>query len=198
MVETSETSGESSDWEVIQHPSYQSSSPPPPSPPSQGRLVDLELIIRDNFYDGGSSIFPPSEHEDLPLFREDSTSPTVMLPSQSPSSFACSDAGLPKEQQAKSDSRFLVVMNEIGTRMYTFGRRVFQVFLCSNSRCSSIVPAAVMVFALFACMKILQWRNRLLLLMKEKDQRISHLLHQISHMNEILSARRKVPVLQIN
>ncbi|XP_021747317.1 uncharacterized protein LOC110713150 [Chenopodium quinoa] len=193
MVETSESSGESSDWELVQHSSDQPSSPPP-----QGQLLGYEMVIRDNFY-GDNSIFPPSEHEDLPLLGEASGSPRNTSPRrQSSLSSACTDIGSPKEQQTKSDTRLSIMMNVMGTRMYTFGRKVFQVFLCSSSRrCFSIFPATAIVVALLACVKILQWRNRLLVLIREKDQRISQLLHQIAHMNEILSARRKVPVLRI-
>ncbi|BAT74480.1 uncharacterized protein HKW66_Vig0002190 [Vigna angularis] len=35
-------------------------------------------------------------------------------------------------------------------------------------------------------------------LLKEKDEKISQLLHQIAQLNEVLSSRRKVPVHQIN
>ncbi|KNA04822.1 hypothetical protein SOVF_196160 [Spinacia oleracea] len=190
MVGSSEISEESSDWEVIQHPfDHRASSPPP-----QGQLLGYEIVIRDNYYDDNSSIFPPSEHEDLPLVGEqDSDSLQSPLPS------AGSNTGALEEEKMKPDSRLSIMMNEIGTRMFTFGTRLFQVFLCSNStRCFSIFPAAALMVALFAIVKILQWRNRFLLLVREKDQRISQLLHQIAHMNEILSARRKVPVLRIN
>ncbi|KMT06998.1 hypothetical protein BVRB_6g153300 [Beta vulgaris subsp. vulgaris] len=187
MVKSSEFSEESGDWEVIQHPSsYQPSSPPP-----DGQLFGFDLVIRDDFYDDSSSIFPPSEHEDLPLL-EDCSSPRIVSPSRSPSSPACSEI--------KSDSRLSIMMNDIRNRMYTVGKRMFQVFICSSSnrKYFSIIPATMLALALFASLRILQWRNHLVLLIRERDQRISQLLHQIAHMNEILSARRKVPVMRIN
>uniref|UniRef100_A0A803MNJ1 Uncharacterized protein n=1 Tax=Chenopodium quinoa TaxID=63459 RepID=A0A803MNJ1_CHEQI len=113
MVETSESSGESSDWELVQHSSDQPSSPPP-----QGQLLGYEMVIRDNFY-GDNSIFPPSEHEDLPLLGEDSGSPRNTSPRQLSLSSACSDIGSPKEQQIKSDTRLSIMMNVIGTRIIT-------------------------------------------------------------------------------
>lgn len=192
MVETSEISEESSDWVVIQ----QTHNHQPSSPPPQGQLLEFELVIRDDYYNDGSSIFPPSEHEDLPFLEEDCDSSRNMSSPRSSSPYARSDIGAPTEEQ---HSRLSITMNEIGTRLYTFGRRVFHVFIYSSSRrCSSIFPATALVVALFACIKILQWRNRLLFIIRERDQRISQLLHQIAHMNEILSARRKVPVLRIN
>uniref|UniRef100_A0A803L1W1 Uncharacterized protein n=1 Tax=Chenopodium quinoa TaxID=63459 RepID=A0A803L1W1_CHEQI len=112
MVETSESSGESSDWELVQHSSDQPSSPPP-----QGQLLGYEMVIRDNFY-GDNSIFPPSEHEDLPLLGEASGSPRNTSPRrQSSLSSACTDIGSPKEQQTKSDTRLSIMMNVMGTRI---------------------------------------------------------------------------------
>ncbi|CAO2829538.1 unnamed protein product [Amaranthus hypochondriacus] len=193
---SSDISEESNDWVEIENSLNQPSSPLP-----QQQRLEYELIIRDNFYDDGSFVFPPSEHEDLPLVEDEEYcySPRIMSSTRSPLSSACSEVSPPKDLSIQSsDSTLSVMMNRIGTGMYTLGRRMYRVFLCSSRGYSYIVPASAMtIAALLLYVKILQWRKRILHLLREKDQRISQLMHQIAHMNEILSARRKVPVLRI-
>ena len=172
---SSDISEESKDWVEIENPfNHQPSSPPP----RQQRL-EYELIIRDNFYDDGSSVFPPSEHEDLPLVEDEEYcySPRIMSSTQSPLSSACSEVSPLKDLSIQSsDSTLFVMMNRIGTGMYTLGRRMYRVFLCSSSRFSYIVPASAMtIVALLLYVKILQWRKRILHLLREKDQVICNL-----------------------
>ncbi|POO03477.1 hypothetical protein TorRG33x02_006820 [Trema orientale] len=70
------------------------------------------------------------------------------------------------------------------------------------------VVAAVLLSLLYARLRRRpRWRpralrrrddnGRLLLLLREKDEKISQLLFQIAEMNEALSARRRVPVIRI-
>ncbi|GMI99878.1 hypothetical protein like AT2G03310 [Hibiscus trionum] len=64
--------------------------------------------------------------------------------------------------------------------------------------------AALLVSFVYAKMK--KWRarfkqeskDRLIVLVQEKDQKINQLLFQIAHMKELISARRGVPVLRVN
>ncbi|XP_039069485.1 uncharacterized protein LOC120216037 [Hibiscus syriacus] len=64
--------------------------------------------------------------------------------------------------------------------------------------------AALVVSFVYA--KTSKWRarvkeeskERLIVLVQEKDQRIKQLLFQIAHMKEVISARRRVPVLRVS
>ncbi|KAL9246358.1 hypothetical protein vseg_019903 [Gypsophila vaccaria] len=196
---TSEISNEFSDWEEVLD-LYDRHQPPSSSPTEQQNL-EFRLVLRENYYSDGSSVFPPTEHEGLPLLpsvgksEEEDTLSVSSLPG------AVSDMDSWTQRGIEPDSKLSRGVCGISA----VGRRMFMVFV-TNVRCqisglrrgSVIVPGAVLAVAIFACLKILQWKNRLLLLIREKDQRISQLLSQIAHMNEILSARRKVPILRIN
>lgn len=164
-----EISEEFSDWEEIQYP--YSNQPSSPSP--QAQRLDLELVIRDNFYDDGSSIFPPSEHEDLPLVPEKCNSPenAVTASSSSPSPLPVSETD-PTDQQRLGVNSKMTVINDGIRRM---GKRMSAMIGYSfhYCRCPLMVPATALAAAVFACLKIVQWRNRVLLLIREKDQVIN-------------------------
>ncbi|KAK9675957.1 hypothetical protein RND81_11G044300 [Saponaria officinalis] len=191
----SEISDEFSDWEEVSDPYDHRQLPSSPPNPQN---VEYRLVLRENYYSDGSEIFPPTEHEGLPLLPTVCKSEEEDTLSVSSLSGAVSETDSSTQRRVESDSKLSVIMRGVG-------RRMFAVFV-TNFRCqvsglrpgSVVVPGAVIAVAVFACLKILQLKNRLLLLIREKDQRISQLMSQIAQMNEILSARRKVPILRIN
>lgn len=150
-----------------------------------------------------SSSFPEAQHLDLEIKQDDlpfqlqedrespENAPSSPLPLQG------SGTDTLRQQQKKSDSKLSDVMGEVKTVICAMGRKMVT-GLGFSFRCPTFVPAAALAVVILAWMKIVQGRNHLLLLLREKDQRISQLLHQIAHMNEILSARRRVAILRIN
>ncbi|XWS64222.1 hypothetical protein CRYUN_Cryun06bG0168000 [Craigia yunnanensis] len=91
-----------------------------------------------------------------------------------------------------------IVKVAAGVRYYmAFGWGVWSVGAVSG------VVAAVLLSLVYA--KVRRWRARvkeekyrLIFLIQEKDQKINQLLVQLAHMNELLSARRRVPVLRVS
>ncbi|XP_039051799.1 uncharacterized protein LOC120193359 [Hibiscus syriacus] len=66
------------------------------------------------------------------------------------------------------------------------------------------IGGALLVSFVYAKMR--KWRarvkeeskDRLIVLVQEKEQKINQLLFQIAHMKELISARRSVPVLRVS
>ncbi|XP_074278751.1 uncharacterized protein LOC141602355 [Silene latifolia] len=192
---TSENSEGFSDWEEVRDPYGQQS---PSSHPDEQSL-EFQMVLKENYYSDGSPVFPPTEHEGLPLLpvdcksseEEDSLS-VASLP------VVDSDTDDSRHDQMKQDSNISVVISKVKGRFLKVFATKFRFKISSMKRGSVLVPGALLAVALFACFKFLQWKNRVLNLIREKDQRISQLLSQVAQMNEILSARRKVPILRIN
>ncbi|GAB4840060.1 hypothetical protein Ancab_020769 [Ancistrocladus abbreviatus] len=161
------------------------------------------------------SMFPPSVHESLETASEED-------PSQE-SSAAPPAALLGSENEADPPrSRWLEwrlqVVGEIGRQMKlwvcNFSKRiiwvvsncwpfmVYRVKFCSAALTASLVAAAVvsLLRARMLQRHRVAWEKKideLHLLITEKDQRINQLVIQIAQMNEMLSARRRVPVVRI-
>ncbi|KAF8390172.1 hypothetical protein HHK36_024694 [Tetracentron sinense] len=200
-MEEDEISEGLKDWEEIQ-----SSSSAQAQAEAQTHSRPWETVVRRNSLYDYSSVFPPSDHEGLPISSQDD------LPQEEPE-----PESEPSSPSPSADSR-LQVVGDIA-KWFSFG---FQV-LCSKfihisssvrsysasrgkvwiSAPTTGVVAAAMLLSMFYMMlrqsrrRSRQEKNdRLILLIKEKDEKINQLLHQISQMNEVLSARCRVPVLR--
>ncbi|KAJ8433248.1 hypothetical protein Cgig2_023200 [Carnegiea gigantea] len=179
-MESSEISEEITDWQEIQFPSNSHTSSSSPPAEHLNRSTGIK------------------EQEDLPFHPEEGSEPVEKVDSSpSPLSSQGSETDLPHHLQMKSDSKLLVFLGEVKTIICASWKRMTTA-LRSSFQCPTFVPAAALAVVILACVKIVQGRNRLFFLIREKDRRISQLLHQIAHMNDILSARRRVPVLRIN
>ncbi|KDP41245.1 hypothetical protein JCGZ_15652 [Jatropha curcas] len=172
--------------------------------------VQPEIILQDDL-----SVFPPSYHEGLQISPPQPpplppSPPDSQPPIQPSSVVVCSAEG--EEVFSPSPDSKAKVGNEIGKCLrWRFEiLRSGIVWIASRARGGSGFWSLASVSAVFATavllyLKLQKWRqwvreeseNRLIHLIKEKDQKISQLLLQIAQMNEMLSARRKVPVVRV-
>lgn len=171
------------EWEQIQPPSLSKNTPPLPSiPPSEWDMV----AIRDNYLQDSLSFFPPNQHEGLPVSPQDEEEPNLPLgPSPSSSAVSSSSAEL-KSGDVNDVGRVLSVRSTIlysgivriaaKVRYYTANLVGFRSFLSVTG-----VVVAVVLSLLYARMR--RWRtrvqeenNRLILLIKDKDQVLSFLI----------------------
>ncbi|GJU32460.1 hypothetical protein Tco_1176049 [Tanacetum coccineum] len=154
------------------------------------------------------SVFPPSDHEDLPV-----TTPPP--PSSSSSSGVDETDIVPHEQEETgTDGKIL-------SRLGDFRSGVFRVLYGIHGKVgvwSFAAVVSVLVVGVFG-IRWQRWKtrirnqanDRMMLLINQKDevavnfvvtalfclQKIKQLLIQIDQLNEILSARRRVPVHRI-
>ncbi|GMH01756.1 hypothetical protein Nepgr_003595 [Nepenthes gracilis] len=197
-----ESSEDINGWEEIQSPNRQSA------------VQNSGLVIRDNFYDGDFSVFPPGEHEGIQTVSEEnpssanSDSPQPPPPSEDPT----------VAQRKQRLGLGLQVVGEIGRQMrlricklsgtISGPASILRSLMAFRTKFWRLKSAAALVAALVLCMvcskmmrrrKQVRERNRddLRLLITEKDQKINQLLVRIAQMNELLSARRRVPVVRI-
>uniref|UniRef100_A0A5B7BNB7 Transmembrane protein n=1 Tax=Davidia involucrata TaxID=16924 RepID=A0A5B7BNB7_DAVIN len=190
-MEDATASEELNEWEQIQST----------TPTETRRWVDV-VVMRDNYLND-SSTFPPSNHEGLPITPQDNQS----LHS-SPSS--ASDEG--------DDGNAVSVAGEIGRRLrlhlrllssgvYRIAFTVRNYAVCRGGFWSFVSVTGVLAALLMSLVyvNLQRWRRRVqqenkdlpILLIREKDEKIKQLLLQIAQMNELLSARRRVPVLRV-
>ncbi|GMN29720.1 hypothetical protein TIFTF001_047955 [Ficus carica] len=174
-----------------------------------------------------SPVVPPHPHEpNSPSPSSSSSSPTpppsppaaAAVPSSSSSTNAKRDE---EATRRRSDSR-LVAAREIGKRFrLRLGILSAEVLRAASKVCNyrmivgrfwsiASVTGVVTTVLLSLCLLYLKlkprWRTRitlrddrerLILLLNDKDEKISQLLVQIAEMNEALSVRRRVPVLRV-
>ncbi|KAJ0037247.1 hypothetical protein Pint_23578 [Pistacia integerrima] len=191
------------EWEQIQLPSLSNNTPPLPTTPSS----EWDMVaIRDNYLQDSLSFFPPNQHEGLPVppqVEEEPNSPS----GSSPSSTVSSSSAELRPRNVNDIWRVLSLRSTVlcsGIVRIAAKVRYRAVNLVGFRSFLSVtgVIAAVLLSLLYARMR--RWRsrvqeenNRLILLVKEKDQKIGQLLIQVAQMNELLSARVKVPVIRI-
>ncbi|EEF39979.1 uncharacterized protein LOC8281855 [Ricinus communis] len=152
------------------------------------------------------SIFPPINHEGLQVPPQPPPPPpdTQTDPSEPSSTTVCNN-GEEGEKGLLSDStgkRLKLRVEILKSWVVAIANRgdVRSGFWSFGS-ISAVVAAAVLIYT-----RVQRWRqwirekraNSLLLLIKEKDQKISQLLLQIANMNKTLSTRRKVPVIRVD
>ncbi|PON54172.1 hypothetical protein PanWU01x14_197210 [Parasponia andersonii] len=194
------------EWEQIDSP-----FPLTRHPPSQQSMSPS--AINDNQIPPTIPLEPNS-----PSSSSSSSSPTPP-PSSSSTTLRPEEEARRSLPPPRSDSR-LVLVKEIANQLrLRFGILSREVLGAAYKVCNykliagkfwSIasvagVVAAVLLSLLYA--RLRRWRpralrrgddnGRLLLLLRERDEKISQLLFQIAEMNEALSARRRVPVIRV-
>ncbi|KAL9149249.1 hypothetical protein ABFS82_12G097300 [Erythranthe guttata] len=151
------------------------------------------------------SIFPPRNHEDLPISNENRHSqeqePSIGL--LLPSSESDDDGVLRRWIRLRLGDAQIGIFRFAGTvGKYVPSKGAFRSFAWTSGG----VAAAVLLVWFLHRRILLWWRRRvqlksgnesLVTLVREKDERINQLLLQIATMNEILLARRRVPVIRV-
>ncbi|EOY01827.1 hypothetical protein QUC31_013587 [Theobroma cacao] len=191
-----------SEWEQIESPTYST-----PHPTDMVAVKDNDVRRQHEL-----SVFPPSHHEGLDITSEaedDEEGEEVHVRDEEVNSAVLESWSSTGDE---GNSRPLRKANGIG-EILTSGIvkvaarvRCFVAFgwgVWSFGAVGGVV-AAVLMSLVYA--KVRRWRTRvkgekkdqLEFLIQEKDQKINQLLVQIAHMNELLSARRRVPVLRVS
>ncbi|KAK6931281.1 hypothetical protein RJ641_003074 [Dillenia turbinata] len=182
------------DWEQIESPNLR-------IPSSQSKPFIEKLIIRDDFFNGEDcSVFPPENHEGLSV-------PPRSEDTLSPSSSTDEEVSEERDWSPKSKERSLGVRLSEASRSLRISPIAFNVKSLVGVTTSFGVIAAVATSLMYLNARMKRWRRkvveenlgkvkRLLLLLQERDEKISSLLLQIAKLNEILAARRRVPVFR--
>ncbi|OMO71865.1 hypothetical protein COLO4_27972 [Corchorus olitorius] len=201
-----------SEWEQIQYSPTNSTSP----------TTDM-IPIKDNDLRHELSVFPPSCREDLEVKPEEQEQEEVhhiQNDEEVNSSVQDSWSTTGEEAEAESNPLPLKKPNEIGkiltsgivkvaARVKNYVGVAFGCGVWSVGAASGVI-AAVLLSVVYA--KVRRWRRttrprlikeekkdyNLMSLIQDKDQKINQLMAQIAHMNELLSARRRVPVLRVS
>ncbi|KAK4403056.1 hypothetical protein Sango_1046300 [Sesamum angolense] len=133
-------------------------------------IVDHEnpVTIKDDFY-SETSVFPPGNHEDLPV-----------TPPQD------------DDQRLQNQNRKYVTC-KVGVWLlaWTAGGVAAMVLV-------SILQRQVLIWWRRRMQRGSSSKESLMLVIREKDKKIDQLLLQMAQMNEILLARRRVPVIQVS
>lgn len=183
------------DWEQV-------TSSPSPSPPSSSSPFFSSNKYPPPFHDDSSIVFPPSRHEGLHMHDQElHPKPNVGDPPIPPCPFHLQ---FPGREAARCRplllgfqvfcSRLLVWVNYLSF----LSRRVIR----SVSASGAAASAAGIVGLLFLLGLRRRWRAAVTkrdsarLLIREMDQKINQLLHQVAQMNELLTAQHKVRVLK--
>lgn len=165
------------DWEQIQSPGSQI-----PPPTAQSRHWAM-TVIKDDFYKD-RSVFPPGDHEGLRISSQDTPQPDSLSPSLSPRSQLLHVQGF----GGRLRSRFGVLSSGIvkiasSVRCYAVGAGGFRAF---GSAAGGAAAALLLLLSLLY-LWVRRWhrlreeeKNRLVLLLKEKDQ--VHLSSLISRL----------------
>ncbi|KAI4387520.1 hypothetical protein MLD38_005347 [Melastoma candidum] len=189
-----------------------------PSLPSSPKWLH-SLLVRDDYL-GEQSAFHPSRHEDLdPLFRPQPPplSSSSSTDDEQPQEEEEEEVVVQLDDEAKEDGFGAVV-----PRSCSLLRAVYRVvgnglFLNRGAwgRTPAMAAAGIVavVFTSWAYSKfrkstLLRWKRRraaednaavenLILLVKQKEERITQLMIQIARMHEVMMAQRRVRVLRV-
>ncbi|KAL8518634.1 hypothetical protein ACS0TY_009837 [Phlomoides rotata] len=191
-MENKNVSEELSDWQHIDSPFS----------PISAKLTDEKddsPVIKDDFY-SESPVFPPGNHEDLPISNPEGDRQNLQEPEQN---HTPGDDGVRRWK--------ILRMGVVQTGIFRIVGRCRNYVNCGVGFWSFAWiagGAAATVLVLFLRRRVLVWWQRrmqlgkgkesLMNLIREKDEKINQLLLQIAKMNEMLLARRRVPVIQVN
>ncbi|KAL5759446.1 hypothetical protein ACOSQ2_018284 [Xanthoceras sorbifolium] len=189
------------EWEHIQSPSLNTLLPTTPR-----REWDM-VSIRESYLQDSLSLFPPSHHQDLQVSSHDEQPNSPSSPPSLSSSSSSSDVSS-SDLRARVGRQLSLRFKILGSGIVRVAAKVRYCAVCvggfwSFAAMTGLV-ATVLLSLLYA--RLRRWRarvlqeennNRLIFLIKEKDQKINQLLLQVSQMNQLLSGRRKVPVIRI-
>ncbi|KAK6921976.1 hypothetical protein RJ641_012483 [Dillenia turbinata] len=167
-------------------------------PSSQSEPFIEKIIIGDDLFNGDHcSVFPTENHEGLPL----------RPPSENPLSPSDEEVLEERDLSPKSKERSLGVRLLAVLSSSRITRVAFNVKSLVWVTTSFGVIAAMATSLMYLNARVKRWRrkvveenldkvDRLRLLLQDRDEKISSLLLQIAKMNEILAARRRVPVFR--
>ncbi|KAL3501459.1 hypothetical protein ACH5RR_035908 [Cinchona calisaya] len=220
-MDSENTSGGQNDWVEIQSPSSTNKA--------QWFNNENSVVIKDSFFSDDCAIFPPNNHEDLPIPNQDqlnevqqqqplfhSLSSSASSSSDSDVEGANSEANVEENKAAGSWIRmrlgFLTFGIEKFVSQMTKSRAVFRnsnIWSFASATTTAglgVVVLVVLYYSLYRRAKRWKWRqvlqpeskhHHLMLLIKEKDQKINQLVIQIAQLNDMLLFRRRVPVIQV-
>ncbi|PQQ20492.1 uncharacterized protein Pyn_22291 [Prunus yedoensis var. nudiflora] len=161
------------------------------------------------------SVFPPINHENLHLpSQPNQQHPEPLSPSpSSPSLSSSSSSSLSSFSPSDSDESGPVSPLSLGTQVRKHGQGTtwigigvevvrsnlfamassfgFDKVWCFASG-AGMAAGVFMLLSLYLRTRQRRYRNHLKLIVKEKDEKINKLLHQIAQMNEVLVARHRV------
>ncbi|XVF03279.1 hypothetical protein REPUB_Repub04eG0247800 [Reevesia pubescens] len=204
-MDEAETSDGFSEWEQIQAPRSPTHSTPPMTPSREQYMVVVTTQDNNLQHQADLSVYSPSHrHEGLEIVSDDEPEVNSSVASRS-SSTTGDEANSGRLKKANEIGKILrngIVNFAARVRYYMdmdFGWGVWSV----GAVCGFV--AAVLTSFVYAKVRKSRARvlneekkDRLIFLIQEKDQKINKLFVQIAHMNELLSARRRVPVLRIS
>lgn len=209
-MENEDISGEESDWVEVQSPSFT----------TKAHWHDCEenpVGIKDGIFTADRAIFPRSNHENLAIVslnKDQLIEEQQQLHplSSSPASLSSDGDHHSEVEEAEVEDRagnwirtglgfFRSGIEKIVSRMRNHADRRASILLFASA--TTGVGAMLLVVALYRRAK--RWKRQLLpeskqhliLLIREKDQKIDQLVHQVIQLNDMLSARRRVPVVQV-
>ncbi|XVE53179.1 hypothetical protein DITRI_Ditri02bG0183100 [Diplodiscus trichospermus] len=203
MDAAAEASDGFSEWEQILAPTR-------PSPTLTPSVEQNMVVAQDNNnsqHQHDMSAFPPSRHEGLEITSDeeevhvrDELEVNSSVASRSISSGDEANCGAVK----KANEIGKILANgivKVAARV-----RCFMEFGWGFWSVGAVSGAVAALLVSFVYAKARRWRARvkeekeaaLIFLIQEKKQKINQLLVQIAHMNELLSARRRVPVLRVS
>ncbi|CAI9767358.1 unnamed protein product [Fraxinus pennsylvanica] len=164
----------------------------------------IQLNNNNSNHTKGSN-FPPSDHEDLPVSTpRNSEQVHEPRPFLSPDGDGDRKDGVDRVEKDVNQSKrlHLGVLNSGLFRIFLKIKKLdcFKVGLWTVSGVAAVVLVSLLHRRALKRWKSMKMEHKeyLLLLIKEKDQKINQLLLRIAQMNDILLACRKVPVLRVN
>ncbi|XAR55896.1 hypothetical protein NMG60_11036129 [Bertholletia excelsa] len=184
------------EWEQIQSPWDRSSSATvagsATTAPAAGWDDGSAVVVRDDYIPNYCSVFPPSKHEGLPPLPAPSQGNHIDQHPQEPLPSSSSPPPSPDVESEHGDE-VAPTRDAVGSWWRVRG--------CFGS----VVWVTGALVASFVYVKIQWWRrrfrqaneDRLMVVIRERDQKIKKLLQQIAQMNEQLSARRRVSVVRV-
>ncbi|KAL0363904.1 UNVERIFIED_CONTAM: hypothetical protein Sangu_0488000 [Sesamum angustifolium] len=195
-MENDQVSEELDDWEHVQSPF---------STVSANLIVDHEnpVTIKDDFY-SETSVFPPGNHEDLPVSPPQDDDQRLQEPE--PVNLHPPLDGIRKWKRLH--------LGVIQTGIFHVADKVRKYVTCKVGvwllAWTAGGVAAMVLVSILQRRVLIWWRRRmqrgsirssskesLILVIREKDKKIDQLLLQMAQVNEILLARRRVPVIQV-
>ncbi|KAG8366392.1 hypothetical protein BUALT_Bualt17G0074900 [Buddleja alternifolia] len=140
-----------------------------------------------------SSVFPPTNHEDLPVTTPQDNNQHLQQ-SGPVNSISPSNGGDDSNKWIRLHLRAFL------SRILRIGRGIRKYVTCKDGFWKftwSACGVAAVVLLWWQRRMIERSKESLMLLIREKDQKINQLLLQIAEMNEVLLARRRVHVVRV-
>ncbi|XP_057777357.1 uncharacterized protein LOC130995885 isoform X1 [Salvia miltiorrhiza] len=165
-------------------------------------------VVKDDFF-AKSSVFPPGNHEDLPITNQGDEHEQLQLqlqgPVHTPPPAASGGDGVRKWMRLHVGALQTGILWIFGRLRYCVTCRV-GVWSFAWIAGGVAAAAAALLLSLWQGRLLMWWqrrlridssKKRLMAVIDEKDKKINQLLLQIAQTNEMLLARRRVPVIRL-